>query len=308
MMQLFLYIWILLCFTLCLAAQQKPVVLWHGMGDDCCNPDSMGRITEQIRQRIPGVYVHSIRIGDNADEDHKAGFFGRIAEQVDRVCDELVKIPELQNGFNAVGFSQGGLFLRAYIERCSRPKVHRLITFGSPHSGVSDIPNCMSPRDFTCKLMRTMVRGNVYSEYIQNRIIQAQYFRDPTNKKGYLERNTFLPDLNNEINVNEKYKSNISMLDRFVLIRFSDDVMIKPGYSAWFWAENDQHELIPLFNRTLFKDDRLGLKSLYDTGHLEFLVCPGQHMQISDEYFDKQVIEPYLVEKEDLHLIQQSPQ
>jgi palmitoyl-protein thioesterase len=47
-----------------------------------------------------------------------------------------------------------------------------------------------------------------------------------------LEKNRFLPDLNNERRVNPKYKENISLLDRFVLIRFSEDVMIKPGYTA----------------------------------------------------------------------------
>lgn len=29
-----------------------------------------------------------------------------------------------------------------------------------------------------------MVKSGVYSNYIQNRIIQAQYYRDPTNEKG----------------------------------------------------------------------------------------------------------------------------
>ncbi|KAI8047582.1 Alpha/Beta hydrolase protein [Gilbertella persicaria] len=273
------YLFLLLCSSLCLAVQQKPVVLWHGMGDDCCNPDSMGRITELIQRRIPGIFVHSIRIGDNVDEDHKAGFFGRIAEHVDKVCEQLKNMPELENGFNAVGFSQGGLFLRAYVERCNKPVVHRLITFGSPHSGVSDIPNCMNPKDFACKLMRSMVRGGVYTNYIQDRVIQAQYYRDPTNEKGYLERNKFLPELNNENILNKKYKDNISLLDRFVMIRFSQDAMIKPGYSAWFWIDNGDHELIPLQNRTMYTNDWLGLKSLDDTGRLEFLVCPGQHVR-----------------------------
>merc|ERR1712150_307529 len=42
-----------------------PVVLWHGMGDSCCNPLSMGRIKRQIETARPGIYVHSIEIGDN---------------------------------------------------------------------------------------------------------------------------------------------------------------------------------------------------------------------------------------------------
>jgi palmitoyl-protein thioesterase len=45
----------------------------------------------------------------------------------------------------------------------------------------------MNPRDFRCKLMRSMVRTGVYSDYIQNRIVQAQYYRDPTNEEGIFD-------------------------------------------------------------------------------------------------------------------------
>ncbi len=82
------------------------VVLWHGMGDDCCNPDSMGRVKTLIEHEIPGVYVYSVQVGKDKDSDHKAGFFGKIDQQVDQVCDELSNIPELVNGFHAIGFSQ----------------------------------------------------------------------------------------------------------------------------------------------------------------------------------------------------------
>lgn len=108
------------------AAQQKPgnkiifhvsksldslqiykVVLWHGMGDDCCNPDSMGRVKSLLESRLPtGTFIYSVRVGDTVDSDHKAGFFGKINDQVDTVCKELSNIPELVNGFNAIGFSQ----------------------------------------------------------------------------------------------------------------------------------------------------------------------------------------------------------
>ncbi|KAK4516831.1 NADH:ubiquinone oxidoreductase [Mucor velutinosus] len=77
-----------------------------------------------------------------------------------------------------------------------------------------------------------MVKSGVYSDYVQSRIVQAQYYRDPANEKGYLERNRFLPGLNNENDENVRYKQNLSSLDKFVMIRFSEDVMIKPGYTA----------------------------------------------------------------------------
>jgi palmitoyl-protein thioesterase len=49
----------------------------------------------------------------------------------------------------------------------------------------------------------------------------------------YLKKNKFLPLLNNELsNKNAEYKKNLASLDLFVMIRFSEDVMIKPGHTA----------------------------------------------------------------------------
>lgn len=58
------------------------VVLWHGMGDDCCNPQSMGRVTELIQKVLPGVFVHSVQVGETRQDDHEAGFFGQVNDQV----------------------------------------------------------------------------------------------------------------------------------------------------------------------------------------------------------------------------------
>ncbi|KAI8143245.1 Alpha/Beta hydrolase protein [Fennellomyces sp. T-0311] len=264
------------------------------MGDSATNPDSMGRVVNLLQELLPGTFVHSIQVGKNRDEDHEAGFFGEVNKQIDLVCEQLAAIPELAEGFNAVGFSQGGLFLRAYVERCNRPAVHRLITFGSPHGGVSDIPNCMNPGDLTCRLMRSMVRYGAYSNYVQHRVVQAQYFRDPKNIQGYLEHNIFLPDINNERKdgKNHTYSHNLATLDAFVMVKFADDVMVKPGETAWFWTYSEDGALVPLVNQTLYTEDWLGLRKL--GGRLKFLVSPGQHMQISDEYFENQIVRPYL--------------
>jgi hypothetical protein len=95
------------CYKICNFNLHIPlVVLWHGMGDDCCNPDSMGRVMELIKSRLPGTFVYSVQVGSTVDEDQKSGFFGKIDEQVDAVCEQLAGIAELQHGFNAIGFSQ----------------------------------------------------------------------------------------------------------------------------------------------------------------------------------------------------------
>ncbi|KAG0186148.1 hypothetical protein DFQ28_008250 [Apophysomyces sp. BC1034] len=282
------------------------------MGDDCCNPKTMGRVVEHLQELLPGTFIHSVQVGDTEEKDHQAGFFGIVHEQANRkarkilltpkkkvksVCDQLGAIPALANGFNAVGFSQGGLFLRAYVEQCNQPPVRRLITFGSPHAGVSDIPNCMNQNDVACLLMRSIVRRGVYSSFVQHRVVQAQYFKDTKRRQDYLENNIFLPDLNNDLALkNQTYAKHLSQLEAFVMIRFADDVMLKPAETSWFSVLDEDGELVPLEKQDLYREDWLGLKSLDHQGRLKFLVSPGQHMQISDEYFEKEVVWPYLAD------------
>ena len=57
-------------------------------------------------------------MGDTSEDQAQASLYGQINQQVEKACRDLKMGPELQNGFNAIGFSQGGLFLRAYVENC----------------------------------------------------------------------------------------------------------------------------------------------------------------------------------------------
>ena len=44
-------------------------------------------------------------------QDTFDGFFGDVNSQVKSVCKKIAADPKLKNGYNAVGFSQGGQFL-----------------------------------------------------------------------------------------------------------------------------------------------------------------------------------------------------
>ena len=47
-------------------------------GDSCCNPLSMGSIKTMLENKIPGIYVRSLMIGDNVIQVlrwYKVGFF-----------------------------------------------------------------------------------------------------------------------------------------------------------------------------------------------------------------------------------------
>ena len=103
----------------------------------------MLRLIEAIKSALPGVFVHSIRIGKTVEEDRKRSLLDNMNRQIEEVCEQLAGIPELAEGFNGIGLSQGGQFLRAYIERCNKPRVKKLITLGSQHQGVMAMPGCV---------------------------------------------------------------------------------------------------------------------------------------------------------------------
>lgn len=91
------------------------VVIWHGLGD-AWDSDGMELVTQAIHNTTGG-YTLSISMASSAeqqqdDEDRRAGFMGSIDEQVARVCQQLKHDESLRNGFHAMGFSQGGQFLR----------------------------------------------------------------------------------------------------------------------------------------------------------------------------------------------------
>ena len=84
--------------------------LFH-VGDSCCNPLSLGRLMDVIKTEVPGIYVRSLQIGSDFEQDTLNGFFMNVNDQITEACTNLSADANLQNGFNVMGFSQGGQFL-----------------------------------------------------------------------------------------------------------------------------------------------------------------------------------------------------
>ncbi|KAF9957020.1 hypothetical protein BGZ72_002258 [Mortierella alpina] len=277
----------------------RPIVFYHGMGDSA-HSKGMTQLFESIEDMAPGIFIHSVSLADSESDDQRAGFFGNVNSQIEHVCQQLKGIEELKDGFNAVGFSQGGQFLRAYIQRCNDPPVHNLVTVGSQHGGVSDIPGCVQVEDASCRLMRTIARGGVYSGYVRDHIVQAQYYKDPRNLERYLERNIFLPDINNELVIkNSTYAKRLSSINKMVMFMFKDDITVKPKETAWFGFEDENGAIIDLEDQDQYKQDWLGLKTMDNAGKLVFDLLEGEHMQFSLEDFTEKITKPHLLEIED---------
>ncbi|XP_059230240.1 palmitoyl-protein thioesterase 1 [Mustela nigripes] len=276
-------------------AAPLPLVIWHGMGDSCCNPLSMGAIKKMVEKKIPGIYVLSLEIGKTLMEDVENSFFLNVNSQVATVCEILAKDPKLQQGYNAMGFSQGGQFLRAVAQRCPSPPMINLISVGGQHQGVYGLPRCPGESSHICDLIRKTLNAGAYNKAIQERLVQAEYWHDPIKEDMYRNHSIFLADINQERGVNESYKKNLMALKKFVMVKFLNDSIVDPVDSEWFgfYRSGQAKETIPLQETSLYTQDRLGLKEMDNAGQLVFLAVEGDHLQLSQEWFYAHII-PFL--------------
>ncbi|XP_072397778.1 palmitoyl-protein thioesterase 1-like [Diabrotica undecimpunctata] len=278
-------------------AKVPPIVLWHGMGDSCCFSFSLGAFSEKLNTTLGGTYIHSIQIGNNLIEDVLNGFFRHPDQQIDEVCEKLGSDPELANGFNAIGFSQGGQFLRALVQRCPKVKVLNLISLGGQHQGVYGLPRCAIISEVLCDYIRQLLNGAAYEDFVQKDLVQATYWHDPLDENLYKEKSTFLADINNEKTINAEYSERIKSLENLVLVKFLNDTMVEPVESEWFgfYKPGQAEEILPLLESPLYTEDRLGLGALYASKKLHLLQVEGEHLRFKWAWFEENIL-PYLKE------------
>lgn len=295
-----------------------PIVLWHGMGDSCCNPLSLGAFKETLEKHIPGVYVHSLRIGDNFAQDTENGFFMNVNDQVAMACQKIGQDPKLSNGYNAIGFSQGSQFLRAVAQRCPQG-MRNLISFGGQHQGVyggcdilqirfflhvinpliiSGIPSCFGEDHTICDYVRRLLNYGAYKSWIQDYLVQAQYWHDPLDEATYKAKSLFIAEINNERPVkNWTYAENMKKLSNFVMVKFTEDSMVDPIASEWFefYQPGQADQIQPLEQTKLYQEDWLGLKALKESGRLHFLISRGNHLQFTEHFLVEKIVKPFLL-------------
>jgi palmitoyl-protein thioesterase len=277
------------------AVEYTPIVLWHGMGDCCCNPGSMGYIKKLLQTNLPGVYVHSLMLGDNVFSDTEHGYFSNMNDMVEKACEKIKGDDKLKDGYNLIGFSQGGLFVRALTQRCAGPTVKTLISIGGPQQGIYGLPFCLGTKG-VCDVIRHLLNYGAYESFVQKTLVQAQFWHDPYQKDDYRDKSIFLADLNCERTCSNGYKSRMTALKNFVLVKFSKDEMIVPKDSEWFgyYPENNSSVVLQMEDTTLYKQDTIGLKTLKESNRLHLLEVQGEHLQISATIFVREIIKKYL--------------
>jgi len=253
----------------------------------------MGALKNLIEQQLPGIYVHSLMIGTSVEDDQLNGFFMNVNEQIEFAWKQIQNDSNLSNGFNAVGFSQGGQFLRAYVQRHNNPPVYNLVSIGGQHQGVFGMPRCPGNNSAICEMVRKLLNIGVYEEFVQDHLVQAEYWQDPLNEQEYLNRSVFLADINNAHPVkNATYKANLQTLNLFSMTMFTLDTMVQPRLSEWFgWYQPGSDKLtVPLNQTALYEEDWLGLRVLDQQNKLQFVTCDTDHLQFTTQWFIDNII------------------
>jgi len=194
--------------------------------------------------------------------------------------------PLLENGFNLVAHSQGGLISRAFIQRYNNPPVYNFITWSTPHQGVYGVPdfNALCP-DTPCPWLNNifddLLDGKATETWLQKFVSFAAYWQDVMHYDDYLQNNIFLADINNQRTTkNATYAANLASLNTLVLEYSYMDTIVVPNHSAWFemYAVNETKTVVPLDESPLYTQDWLGLQKLDKEGRLKLYTtdCPHQ--------------------------------
>ena len=200
---------------------QYPVVLVHGIDSSYLE---LEEVSKYLRDRNYEVY--NLRIGNG----YKDSVFLSMPEQLNLMKAEIDMIPELENGFNIIGMSQGGLLARGFVEIYEN-RVNNLITWVTPHGG-------QYYNNFNW----------MYNSEIQSSLSFSNYWRNPTKLEYpiYLENCIYLPLINNEKYINTSYSNNLLKLSNFVMIWSPNDDVLQPPESGKFSTYDENLNVIDL--------------------------------------------------------------
>lgn len=94
----------------------------------------------------------------------------------------------------------------------------------------------------------------------------------------YYKYSKFLPYVNSEIDNNTDntdYKTGLTKLKRMILIGGPDDGVITPWESSHFGYYDNNNTVIDMRDRSIYKDDVIGLKTLDKQAKLKIVTVPG---------------------------------
>jgi palmitoyl-protein thioesterase len=264
-----------------------PVVQMHGLGDFANNPHGMVPLAQSISEYLGGAYVLNVQTGTSSIDDISSSYFMAMNDQVDLFAAVVGSDPTLARGFNAIGYSQGSLIIRGYIEKYNNPPVNNFISMHGPLAGISDFADCGAGADASdlCSQLSELLRSSAYTPEVQAGFAPSNYYRDPRLLAEYSEHSSFLKNINNEIPNNDKdtklHLSNWASLKSLCLVRAEKDTDIIPAESEWFgFYEDGARNYVLSFKETLwYEGDYFGLQTIDEAGRVHFHNTKAAHLE-----------------------------
>ena len=254
------------------AKYNNPTFLVHGIAS---SKNEMLPLENYLRSQ--GIETYNIEIGNG----ELSSIFMPMNEQCAILAENIGKnmigknmIEKNMIGkINIIAISQGGLLARCYVEKYTHlpeyPYVDLLLTMGTPHMGIY-IPD--SP--------------GFYKSLVKD------YWKDPFDYAAYLQTNTFLAPLNNEIahDNSSQYKNNMLSIGSYVSVWSKIDTVIVPYQSARFEfynitaAEREKRlTIVDFMDSDTYKADLIGLKTLNNEKRFQNLQYDCQHDKFKSE-------------------------
>lgn len=262
----------------------KPVVVLHGV---LASKKNMDPFVEALQRACPDLDILNMEI--NLPVLGEFTTLGNIYYLIHRLRLELLFHPKLQQGYNFVAASLGGMWARGIVQEFNQDpigyQVENLITWATPHRGVYGIPGVDNTASFP-----TFVDENLwkvfYTKTYQQTLSLAELWHDPSQEAAY-KKTLVLPYLNNEV-LHPKstlYKNNMTSLQSFhVFASPTLDQVVHPPESAsfGFYYPNDPNGPVqPYQDTNFYKWDVLGIRTLEKSGRFVVTNVACEHDQFA---------------------------
>lgn len=264
----------------------KPVILLHGI---LTGYESMELIEARILEKHPGTIIYNIeKFGGWSSLDN-------MNYQVQELSKDFNEFSRNHTGgIHVLGYSQGALLARTILQANPNHTVHTFISLSGPQAG-------QYGTQFLHLYFPGVALETAY-ELFYSRVGQhtsvGNYWNDPYHNQLYIEYSKYLPYVNNELpsNSSKQFKEALTKLKTMVLIGGPDDNVITPWQSSQFGFYDSNGTVKDFKERDIYKDDKIGLKTLYQKKKLKLVTVPGinhfnwhLNMTVVDNY-----ILPYL--------------
>lgn len=208
---------------------------------------------------------------------------------VDVFAEKVRADPNLANGFNCVGLSQGNNICRGYIQRYNDPVVNTHLSIHGPLVGVAALPHCYPDSEKSgslCVELSDLLSKLAYTSKMQDLLFQANYFRDVNYvSTPQYKLTSQMGNWNNEDGTIDKtIKTNFAKTNTFAMIKANEDSVVVPREGEWWGAyDSDYKTILTMKETSWYQSDSFGLKTADAAGKIYFESTDGNHLDFTDE-------------------------